>query len=320
MQRIAYTLFLVLFVSMSTTPAFAAISREQLDLESRGDFIISPGKTEIVVDPGTTETRNLTITNRTGGQVTFALDIEDFKGSREADQTVVLLGSEEGPYSLRNFIEPEIREITLEQGERASIPVSITIPEDAEPRGYYGAVVVTNAPQVEKRQEENGGASAQIVSRIASLMLVRVSGDVTEEGELSNFDFLGPEQKIFQSKPDGFELQFENTGNVHLVPYGQILIKNMFGATVELLPVNAFFALPDSIRYQEIQWSSDRFLLGRYTAEAQINKGYDDVVDTATLVFWVIPLKIVVPVVLGILLFILLLYYVLTRFEFKKKL
>lgn len=319
MRRTAYILFLILFISISTTPVFGAVSREQLNLEDRGDFIIAPGKTEVVVDPGTTETKNLTITNRTGEEVTFALEIEDFRGSREADQTVVLLGDEDGPYSLKNFIEPEVDEITLAQGERATIPVDITIPEDAEPRGYYGAVVVTNAPQVEKRLEEGGGATAQIVSRIASLMLVRVSGEVEEDGELASLEFLGPEQKFFQTKPDGFELQFENNGNVHLVPYGQVFIKNMFGATVAALPVDAFFALPDAVRFQEILWDSDRFLLGRYTAEAEINRGYDGVMDTKTLVFWVIPLKIVIPIVLGIILLIGLIYYILTHFELKKK-
>lgn len=319
MRRLTYILFLTLMIGIVSSVAFADVTRQQLQLEPRGDFIVSPGKSEVILDPGTTATRSITLTNRTADTVTFALDIEDFQGSRSADQTVVLLGDEEGPYSLKNFIYPEVSEITVASGERVTIPVEIRIPEDAEPRGYYGAVIVTNSPEVERRTEEAGGATAQIVSRIASLMLVRVSGDVTEEGQLSAFEFLGPESSFSQTHPDGFELQFENTGNVHLVPYGQVLVKNMFGATIEGFPVDAFFALPESVRFQEIRWTSDRFMLGRYTAEASINRGYGDIVDTKTLVFWVVPLKIVVPVVVGVLLLILLVYYVLTRFELKKK-
>src|SRR5665811_1832856 len=72
-----------------------------------------------------------------------------------------------------------------------------------------------------------------------------------------DFKLIGPEKIFYNEKPDGFEIAFKNTGNVHLVPYGTITIKNMFGKVIQTLPVDAYFVLPDSTRYREIMWTKD---------------------------------------------------------------
>ena len=76
--------------------------------------------------------------------------------------------------------------------------------------------------------------------------------------------------------------------------------------------------MPDSVRLREVQWESP-LLLGRYTAVASINRGYDNVIDTMEFSFWVVPVKLLAGVCGIIVVVILVLWFVVTRFEIRKK-
>src|SRR5680860_544385 len=135
-------LILILILILAFSSEVFAFEKTQLELEDQNDFVVEPGKTEIFINPGETITKNIVITNRIGKNVTFELTTEDMVGTDDSLSPIRLLGGEEGPYSLKNFIKPEITEFSLDLGERISIPIEISIPIDAEPRGYYGAIIV----------------------------------------------------------------------------------------------------------------------------------------------------------------------------------
>jgi hypothetical protein len=203
------------------------------------------------------------------------------------------------------------------------MPVSISIPEDAEPGGLYGSVLVSTYPVKEKKETEASEAKGGtvIISRVGTLFFVRVPGDAKEEGLLKSFS-VNNGKKIFTSGPFNFELLFENNGNVYLAPYGIIEIKNIFHTKISEIQIDPWFAMPDSVRFREIKWDK-KFMFGRYSAEAKINRGYDDIIDEATVTFWVIPWKVILAGFAGIVLILLLLRWVIkwlkTNFEIKKK-
>jgi len=60
-------------------------------------------------------------------------------------------------------------------------------------------------------------------------------------------------------------------------------------------------------------------LFGRYTITAEINRGYDNIVDTKEVVVWVIPVKTIAITFVGIFLFIYLLRFIFGRFELRRK-
>ncbi|HEY5138575.1 MAG TPA: hypothetical protein VIJ25_04570, partial [Methylococcales bacterium] len=72
------------------------------------DFVLGPGKTDLVLEPGEKNTQQIAVTNRLGEDKKFKIEVEDFSGSYDADQTVVLFGEAKGPYSLKDYIKPEI--------------------------------------------------------------------------------------------------------------------------------------------------------------------------------------------------------------------
>jgi hypothetical protein len=318
MRRILVGTITSFFLFALCLPASAAVTRSTLNVDPVGDFVVTPGKNEIFLDPGQASIETITITNRVNKKMSFEIQIEDFIGSEDPQTPVVLL--EDGspsPYSLKEFITPEILTFDLEFGERISIPVTISLPTDVEPGGYYGAVIISNKPSVEAEASKGG---ARAISRIGSLLLVRASGEVFEEGSLQGFKVGGPKKLFYEQLPESFEISFRNSGNVHLVPHGLISITNIFGKKVADLEVDAYFALPQALRYREIVWNpEDIFAFGRYTANLGLYSGYGEEINHTEVSFWVIPWKIILPVLVVLILLFSLFRYGMSKFEFKKK-
>jgi len=309
-------LFLTFFSLGGVVLAFEKI---KMDIPAQNDFVVEPGKTEIFINPGQTETRNISITSRIDKPVKFRLSAEDMVGSSDGESPVKLLGDEKGPYSIKDFMKPEITEFTLNLGEKITIPVKVSVPVDAEPRGYYGALIVSNEPEVNgEGQTEVTQGKTRIVSRIGSLYFLRINGEGKESGNLENFKISGPSKIFYENRPKGFEIAFKNTGNVHLVPHGIITIKNILGRDVGAIPVDAYFSLPDSTRYREVLWGEGTGL-GRYTANLSLYPGYGNTNQDASVAFWIIPWKILLATFVGLIVVVTFFYYILTRFELKKK-
>jgi hypothetical protein len=288
------------------------------NVEVRNDFVLGPGKTELFMDPGDSQGRELVVTNRTGRDVLFKIEVEDFVGSRDPSRTTILLGDERGPYSLRDYLNIERGEFTLKHGERARVAVTVRVPFDAEPGGRYGTVLLSAQPPPGSLETEAGAArgGAKIITRLGTLFFVRVSGDIAEDGSLKAFRTLG--KKFFSSGPIPFEVLYENNGSVHLNPYGIIEITNILGRKVGEIEVDPWFAMPDSLRFREIKWNKT-FLFGRYQAQAKINRGYGDIIDEAGAIFWVIPWRILLAIFATLFLIVLFVKSILSRFEFKRK-
>jgi hypothetical protein len=283
-----------------------AFTVQQLDLEVDNDFVVGPGKTELRMNPGETSVRTMTVTNRQGMERQFTIQIEDFTSPEsEADGVIKLLGEEKGPYSLRDYLNPDIRSFVLQHGDRATIQVEISIPEDATPGNLFGAVIVTDAPtdplEIKREGEVSGGVIVR--SRIASLFFVRVNGEVDEQGLMESFK---TDKKIYVKPPITFTYDYKNNGTVYNNPYGVIEIKNLYGRVVENISISPYFVMPGVNRVMNKVWDRE-FALGRYTATLKMNLGYNNVIEEKTIVFWVLPLKTVALLIVGLFVFLVIL-------------
>jgi hypothetical protein len=122
----------------------------------------------------------------------------------------------------------------------------------------------------------------------------------------------------YEKGPINLGIFYENTGSVHLNPYGELSITNMFGEEVGFIELEPWFVLPKSLRTREITWDRE-LLLGRYTVTARINRGYDDIVDEVTTTFWVLPWKIVLGIFASIFILVFSIRAFFRTFEFKRK-
>ncbi|HVS79442.1 MAG TPA: DUF916 domain-containing protein [Candidatus Paceibacterota bacterium] len=264
------------------------------DMPVSNDFVVGPGKQEMTVAPGESKMIDLTVTNRMADEETFSIETEDIKGSDDLEEPVILLGNDRGPYSLKDYVSLPEKEITLQHGEQATIPVTVSVPANAEPGGLYGSVVVSAMP----RGSAAGGTA--VVSRIATLFFVTVPGGANESGALTSFK-VGGDRSVFSGGPIDFQLLFKNEGNVHLNPYGEIDVTNMLGEQVARIIVDPWFALPGSERLREVAWDSG-MAFGVYRATARINRGYGDILDEKTITIVALPgeLLAIVIVILAI--------------------
>jgi len=313
---------MVFAVGLPFAHAMAAVQIENLsNIQPMNDFGLAPGKVELFLNPGETSSQAIYITDRIPGTTTFKVEVEDIKGSSDPTQPIVILQpGERGPYSGKDYIVPDVDEFTLQFGQRITIPVTVSIPETVQPGGYYSSVLVSNEPSVLGTTTPGSTAQSQtkIISRVGALYFIRVNGQANESGKLQDFSLDGPSKLFYESGPFTFDITFNNNGNVNLIPYGTITIKSTLGKEIAQLPVDAYFALPSSLRYRQISWDQG-FLFGRYTATIQLNRGYGGLSDQKTIAFWVIPYRFVLAAIIAIFLLVTIIFVFLKKFEIRKK-
>lgn len=286
-----------------------------MTVDNLGDFVLEPGKIEVFLNPGETAQRTISVINRINRKVDFKVEVEDFIGSDNPQAPVILLGEDKSPYSFKDNLIPESDEFSLGFGQKIELPVQITVPVDAQPGGFYSSVIISSMPA--SPDAPGGQAGAKIISRVGVLFFVRVNGPVDQSGQLNDFRILGGDS-FMQKGPVTFEILFQNSGTVHLVPYGEITVKNLFGKQVAQMPVDGYFSLPKSTRYRQVIWQKEK-LLGRYVAEVKLNRGYEGKEDVMKVTFWVIPWLYIVIAVSVLFALSLLWKFITSRFEFKRK-
>ena len=283
-----------------------------------GDFVVGPGKTELTINRGESKTVEIIVSNRTGVDREFRFEVEDATGSTDASQAVMLLGDDTGPNTLKDYIRLPQVIIELKHNERARIPVKVVIPPDAEPGGRYGSILVTTVTKNPIKNATPGTAPASaIISRIGTLFFITIPGDTLIDGQLQSFKTL-PDKNVFAKGPINFQILFENKGNLHLNPYGEIRVSNFLSDEVGFVELDPWYALPHSLRSREVEWNRE-FLIGRYTATLALNRGYENKVDTASVTFWVLPWKVVASVFAGLFLFLFIMRFIIKNFEFRRK-
>ena len=303
--------------STASVTTSAGLQFTSLTVDDKEDFVVEPGKMEVHANPGDTITQYISITSRIAKPTEFSVSSEDFVGSTDETNPVVLLGASKSPFSLKDWLLPASSDFLLHFGTRVTLPVTISVPKDATPGGYYAAVIVSNAPQVNADTVTTAGI-AKIISRIGVLFFVRVNGTVNTSGQLEDFR-ANPSQSVYSVSPTDFKILFNNNGSVYLAPYGEVHVYNFFGSEVANLPVDAYFSLPNALRYRDVLWNDNSFRIGRYTATVNLNRSYDNVIDTKTIVFWVLPWKVIMTFFVGLVVIAFVIYYFLSRFEFRRK-
>ena len=210
--------------------------------------------------------------------------------------------------SVTHWISLPVAPHVIGREQTWTMPVAIDVPTDAEPGGYYAAVLVGTSP----RDEVRGMSQVSVTSSIASLIFIRVAGDVVEKGMIREFST----DRTWSNEPEArFTVRFENVGNVHVQPQGYIMVYNMFGKERGKIPINMLSegfgnVLPGSTRNFVFSWRSgaSRFDIGRYRADVTLSYGATDKQFTqASVFFYVLPivpaLEVALFVALSIMLF-----------------
>ena len=297
-------IFIVLIASLlaETSFAYSIVNFPSTPVEN--NFIVGPAKIEVEIPDGESRSEILTIENRTGRDGIFRISFEDFTAGETAEETVRLLGAENGPFSLRNNISVTQNEFKLGHGDRLLLPITISVPAGTPAGNLFGSVIISSSPRATRKEDETqASVGANVIARIVTLIFATIPGDADMEGVLKSITTKSG-RRIFFGTPVELRLLFENSGETYLNPYGIVSVKNIWGTTVERKILDPWFVLPYSERTRDVLLSGKLFF-GKYTATAEINRGYEDIVDKDKATFYVVsPISLLVPLFLLIFIFL----------------
>jgi len=265
------------------------------DTKVYSDFVLNPGKIEVNLNPGGKITKELQILNRSGFPIDFKVTLEDIGYQQQDSSNSLPLSSASNPYSLKDYLKPEMTEFTLQHGEQLTLPVLITIPQDSVAGGLYATVGVSGKIQ---DQILNSNGFIKPESKISSVFFVRVSGRAEEAGRLESFNSV---KSIYFGSPIAFNLNFKNEGDVYLNPKGELKIRNLLGQEVFRKDLSGYYIMPNSEKtYQEI-WDGRPFG-GIYQATVKVNRGYGNLADQQSVYFAVITVKFIIALIFFLIL------------------
>lgn len=280
---------------------------------------VSPVKAELEIDPGKRLHSQLVLTNERQDTKIYYISVQNFNAKDESG-VPQFSPKKDG---LASWVEVESK-IVLGPKEQKDVPFSIAVPLGTEPGGYFAGIFASAVPP-----EERSNGDVAVETQVGSLLLVRVSGAVTESTEILEF-FTKDKKSVFASLPIDFYFRFQNSGQSWAKPLGDLIIKNIAGKTTKVIPANpdGSNVLPKSIRRFEEAWLTNTgdqiqernaerppappegywnkvkhewkyFAFGRYTANLSLTYNNDtSTTAKATTAFWVIPihfLSVVIP-------------------------
>lgn len=286
MKRFVINFFLAILIFFPIFPALAQ-SGDKIMLS------ITPPLIRNNVNPGQIWRSTIKLVNNNPEEIDIYVELTDFTGGKDGGTVKFLPRITEDKENVRlsSWIEVNNGPIPIPAYGSIDIPFTVRVPDNAEPGGHYTAILAGTRPGNSQAE----GSSLRVSSLLASLLLLTVKGDVIEKGRIREFS---TDKKIYSKSQVDLKLRFENIGNVHIQPQGEIKIFNFFNKERGklILNHNTEFGnvLPQSIRNWNFTWQGEDNLLdmGRYRAELIIGYGNEarETIDQ-TVYFWVIYFK-----------------------------
>lgn len=117
------------------------------------------------------------------------------------------------------YAELLTKEVKIAPQQSAKISVSLKNNQALSPGGHYLSIVV---PVRVANQD-----TQQLIPTVTSTIFLTKKG-----GETYHLDLLQVKSRTVQFFRPSLELQFDNTGNTHAVPYGKVIAQDMFRRNV----------------------------------------------------------------------------------------
>lgn len=267
---------------------------------------ISPVRTDLSVAPGKSVTVTMKVTNLTKAPMTIRPIENDFVAGDEKGTPALILDADKfaPTHSLKRYMVP-LKDVVIPANKVQEIKLVINVPVDAKAGGYYGAVRFVPV-------NPDGTANVNLSASAASLVLLTVPGDLSEQLKLTNATVKQGESTVggILQNPDNLHVQFrfENQGNVQVAPFGQVYVKQ----GDKVIYTSNFnqdqprgMVLPDSARRWDVPLDKlGKF--GKYTIGATFTYGTGNKSIDFSKTIWIIPLSYVIGAVVGVVVLIAL--------------
>ncbi len=286
---------------------------------SANALTLTPIRLELQADPGQTLTEEVTLYNERPTTETFYISYANFEAQGESGNPA--------------FVEPKdgigtwmqaAEKIVIAPKSSKTVPFTVSVPADASAGGHFGAIFWGTTPQ------SSGAGQVSIGAKTGLLVLLSVSGPISEKGGIVDFATVG-KKTFYTALPVDFTYRFENAGSDRIKPVGLVKIKNLLGFTAKEVPGNPADGniLPRSTRRFETAWVGKdipnpaqpvehsgffneakyqwrNFAVGRYVAHLELAYGFQKETTSAKFSFWVLPWQLLLIIlVISTLIFFL---------------
>jgi len=189
-------------------------------------IIITPTFQEITLNPDdATQTTQIEVFNQSSEKQTFevfavSVDQIDDKGNFTLSDKP-LSDSDSPDSAFITFSNPELE---ILPNQVTSIPFTIINSQNLSPGGNYAVVIVRAKPEQTDVQPNQS-----VLPAVSSFVLIRKMG-----GEQYNLSLLeiSTDHQLWWQLPKTLTMVFENQGNIHTIPRGQIKIADVFDNVV----------------------------------------------------------------------------------------
>jgi hypothetical protein len=253
-----------------------------------------PPRLEVTVPADSTNSQVVKIRNESNETKTIKVTIRDFvvtdnKGTPTFIDDISEVASNR--WAASSWIQISPSSLTLKPGETKSLTLTVLPPVNALSGGHYAAVVYT--PESGSIGSVTG---ASIQTNVGTLVYVTVPGDINQKATIQTFSA----PKFSEFGPIDFKSTIKNSSDIHIQPVGSITIKNWLGGKTAQLALDNTNIFPYTTRdFQNTL--NKKWLFGRYKATLNAVYGTAGGLITATLIFWVIPWRLIILVTAAII-------------------
>jgi hypothetical protein len=274
--------------------------------QNKTGLAITPLNFDFSLKQGETKTDKVYLTNLSNAPVEINVTARNFSANGEEGD--ITLTTESIPYSLSSWITISPNHIILPPTkEKTPFEFTITVPNNPDPGGHYGAIIFSTVPKKEAK-----ATAAYVSQEIGTLVFVKTPGDVKEKANIVSF---APEKSFYEFGPINLITRVKSDSTVHVRPSGSILVTDMFGGH-EYVSVEPKNVLPGAIRKLQATYDKKN-LFGKYIAEVKLSYGTKGQVLTARTSFWAFPVRWGL-LALGIILLVIIINTLIVLFFVRK--
>ncbi len=190
------------------------------DVDVSDMFTVSPMGQRITLEPGTTYSGDIIITNPASAVTDFEYKVTVAPYFVVGDEYSADLTTETAYSELVNWITLDSDSATgvLAPNESRRIKFQIAIPADANPGGQYAALMVGSV----NGASNNTGVHINNVYEIASIIYGKVTGEIKREGNILENSF----PSFVTDVPLSAIVRVDNNGNIHETVHVTVLVRN----------------------------------------------------------------------------------------------
>ncbi len=239
---------LIFTLAMASLTAFVALPSAASAASAKPlNLITSPLPINLIVDPGKTVTTEIRVKQDSGEDAQLKINLMKFGAYGNAGKPQLLDRAPGDDYF--DWVKFDKTTFNAPNGVWQTVKMTISVPKTAA-FGYYYAVVFSRAGD----DTRPTGQTANAINGGTAVLVLLDAHTAGAKRQLSVASFAS-EHGVYEFLPANFNVTLHNTGNVHVVPHGNVFILRG-KKQIAVLDLNDEQGniLPGSNRIFPVQW------------------------------------------------------------------